>query len=994
MFKRASGKNWGKRLFLTKRSNRCQAPLRHRRFCVELLEDRRVLSAVIASSTAQPTAHDQYLLELINRGRANPTAEANRYGISLNQGLPSGTISTAPKQPLAFSSALIASARAHSQWMISTNTFSHTGQGGSDASQRMAAAGYTFVAPWIWAENIGWRGTTGSFSVTDYVNIIHAELYRSPSHRVNQMNPSLRDVGVAGIQGTFVQGGTAYNALVVTEDFAVSGGGIFLTGVVYDDNLVSANRFYTPGEGLGNVRVTAVRDSDGQSFSTVTWSSGGYSLPVPSGTYTVTASGGSLGVTLIKTSVSVTTQNVKADFTRADNALPVVSSLAATPSSLTRPGTVTLTAGGVSDPNGQVAEVRFYRDTNGNGVWDSADGLLGSDQSASGGWNWTGSTTGWPVGQCKVFARARDNQSAWSVAVSTVVSVANAPPSIGNLAASPNPVIHGSTVTLTASGVQDEDGNIARVEFYRGSALLGSDQQGSDGWSWTGSTANWSVGQQTVSARAQDNDGAWSQTISTTVVIEEAIPVLRDLSATPTTVVRPGEITLTASGLEVLDGTPVRVEFYRGDTRLGVDEDPSNGWSWTSTTSGWPVGEQTLSARVQSSSGAWSEKTSTTATICNAAPLITGLSATPAVLIQSQQIALVADGATDPDGTVVRVDFYRGDVLLGSDVDGSNGWNWVGSTSGWPVGEHVFSARANDDQGASSELVTAVATVFADLGPVDFGVVPVFTTRQQVLTVSNEGPEPLVVPADEIGAPFAIRPAEGAGEGEDWNIAPGSSMSFVVTCSPTEEGSYQDVLPLIGDLIGREVQHSGRSVAGWQNLINAFDVDGNNVVSARDVLLLINEINFHGARKLAPRTAQQPGPSWFLDPDGDGRLTPVDVLTVINAINRGDGTTAESEAGLVGSDWGDGLGSLVSADIGEKHSDWMDRTEYGGQELDDRARMATAAALDAVTSDDRFGDEPAGERSWDWLADELAENDGAQHPFELEDLLSDLFDTR
>jgi hypothetical protein len=145
----------------------------------------------------------------------------------------------------------------------------------------------------------------------------------------------------------------------------------------------------------------------------------------------------------------------------------------------------------------------------------------------------------------------------------------------------------------------------------------------------------------------------------------------------------------------------------------------------------------------------------------------------------------------------------------------------------------VFSARAWDNEGASSELVTAVATVVAELGPMDFGVVPVFTTRQQVLTVSNEGPEPLVVPGDEIGTPFAIRPVESVGEGGDWSIEPGSSMSFVVSCSPTEEGSFHDVLPLIGDVTGREVHHSGQSVAGWRNLINAFDIDGNNIVSPR-----------------------------------------------------------------------------------------------------------------------------------------------------------------
>lgn len=36
--------------------------------------------------------YEQYLLELINRARADPGAEAARLGISLNQGLSPGTI--------------------------------------------------------------------------------------------------------------------------------------------------------------------------------------------------------------------------------------------------------------------------------------------------------------------------------------------------------------------------------------------------------------------------------------------------------------------------------------------------------------------------------------------------------------------------------------------------------------------------------------------------------------------------------------------------------------------------------------------------------------------------------------------------------------------------------------------------------------------------------------------------------------------------------------
>src|SRR5690348_8717241 len=83
------------------------------------LESRRLFAA------AFPTAHEQYLVELINRGRANPTAEATRYGTDLNEGLNPGRISATPKQPLAINPLLTDAARKHSQWMIDNDIFSH-----------------------------------------------------------------------------------------------------------------------------------------------------------------------------------------------------------------------------------------------------------------------------------------------------------------------------------------------------------------------------------------------------------------------------------------------------------------------------------------------------------------------------------------------------------------------------------------------------------------------------------------------------------------------------------------------------------------------------------------------------------------------------------------------------------------------------------------------------------------------------------------------------
>jgi hypothetical protein len=68
------------------------------------VESRRLLSAT-------PSDFEQYLLQLINRARANPAGEAASLGIDLNAGLPAGTISSAPLPPLAFNTDLIQSAQ-------------------------------------------------------------------------------------------------------------------------------------------------------------------------------------------------------------------------------------------------------------------------------------------------------------------------------------------------------------------------------------------------------------------------------------------------------------------------------------------------------------------------------------------------------------------------------------------------------------------------------------------------------------------------------------------------------------------------------------------------------------------------------------------------------------------------------------------------------------------------------------------------------------------
>lgn len=276
---------------------------------VEPLESRRLLSA------AGPTAQEQYVLELINRGRADPTAEAARYHTDLNEGLAPGTITSDAKQPLTFNQALLDSADGHSQWMLQSQLFSHTGANGSSPDQRMVAAGYTLAPPYEWAENIAWQSQVSATDIsTDTLDAIHQNLYVDTpevdrGHRLNLMDPNLKEVGVGLELGPFI----GYNAVMQTEDYAYSGTQSFLTGVAYSDT-VTADHFYTVGEGLGGITVTAKRASDGAVFSTTTWASGGYSLALAPGTYTVTATGASLHGTVTDSNVVIGAQNVEADF--------------------------------------------------------------------------------------------------------------------------------------------------------------------------------------------------------------------------------------------------------------------------------------------------------------------------------------------------------------------------------------------------------------------------------------------------------------------------------------------------------------------------------------------------------------------------------------------------------------------------------------------------------------------------------------------------------
>jgi Ca2+-binding RTX toxin-like protein len=218
------------------------------------------------------SAAEQLLLELINRARLDPQAESLRLGIGLNDGLAPGTIGTAPQQVLAHNTLLEAAAQAHSQWMLAANVFSHTGAGGSSPRQRMEDAGYVFGGTWRSGENLAVWGSSGGIDLEAAILEHYRGLFESPVHRVNTLEDSFREIGLAQVTGNFTFSSGRFPVSMLTETFALSGSPVFITGVAFAD--ADADAFYDVGEALAGITV-ALGSGAG---SMATAAAGGYAL--------------------------------------------------------------------------------------------------------------------------------------------------------------------------------------------------------------------------------------------------------------------------------------------------------------------------------------------------------------------------------------------------------------------------------------------------------------------------------------------------------------------------------------------------------------------------------------------------------------------------------------------------------------------------------------------------------------------------------------------
>ena len=159
-------------------------------------------------------------------------------------------------------------------------------------------------------------------------------------------------------------------------------------------------------------------------------------------------------------------------------------------------------------------------------------------------------------------------------------------------------------------------------------------------------------------------------------------------------------------------------------------------------------------------------------------------------------------------------------------------------------------------------------------------------------------------------------------------LRPGSVVS-------RSDGGHLDLTIIAtSDLTGLQIRNSSRlsilrDRTPFHNDIDPFDVDGDGRLSPLDPLIIINHINSRGTGPVPNSGEGEEGPDLGIDVDGDGNISPIDILILINRINQENDEESEGDDESDDED-SDGSGGMPEGEgefvSGTKSLEVMNRT--------------------------------------------------------------------
>ncbi|WP_086503372.1 Ig-like domain-containing protein, partial [Algoriphagus ratkowskyi] len=378
---------------------------------------------------------------------------------------------------------------------------------------------------------------------------------------------------------------------------------------------------------------------------------------------------------------------------KANEAPKVTITAPSTNSQFIRANNISITSD-ATDTDGTITKVDFYNGTS----------LLGTDTSAPYSFDWNNL----PIGNFSITVKATDNKGASTVSAPVVINViekANEAPKVNITAPSTNSqFIQANNISIT-SDATDTDGTIVKVDFYNGTSLLGTDTSAPYSFDWN----NLPIGNFSITAKATDNKG--TATVSEPVVINviekanEAPKVTITAPSTNSQFIQANNISITSDATDN-DGTIAKVDFYNGTSLLGTDTTAPYSFDWNNL----PIGNFSITAKATDNKGTATVSAPVVINVtekANEAPKVTITApSTNSQFIQGEKISITS-AATDNDGTIVKVDFYNGTSLLGTDTTAPYSFDW----NNLPIGNFSITAKATDNKGTATVSAAVVINV-------------------------------------------------------------------------------------------------------------------------------------------------------------------------------------------------------------------------------------------------------------------------------------------
>ena len=261
-----------------------------------------------------------------------------------------------------------------------------------------------------------------------------------------------------------------------------------------------------------------------------------------------------------------------------------------------------------------------------------------------------------------------------------------------------------ASVTINATAA-DANGTVARVDFYNGNTLLGTDSTSPYSFTWN----NVAAGNYTITAKVTDNGllVTTSAAVAISVYTPNVAPTVSITSPVAAAAfAAPASITINAAAADT-DGAIKKVDFYNGSVLIGTDTISPYSFTWNNVA----AGNYTITAKATDNGSLVTASASVAISVYApaGAPSVSITSPVANTTFAAPASITITAAAADSNGTISKVEFFNRDTLLGTVTASPYTFTW----NNVPAGNYTITAKATDNRLLVATSAPVAISVYA-----------------------------------------------------------------------------------------------------------------------------------------------------------------------------------------------------------------------------------------------------------------------------------------